>query len=80
MLRGMEAAWDPARMDALLLLHPLDTGDRPRGEDRGDYFLDGDGRARHRGSAAPRPILFASVSICDSRLLPRRRRTAPSRC
>ena len=35
MLSRMEAAWDPARMDALLLLHPLDTaigreGDGPR--------------------------------------------------
>jgi MurNAc alpha-1-phosphate uridylyltransferase len=68
MLSRMEAAWDPERMDALLLLHPIDKAIGREAKDRGDYFLDVDGRARHRGSAASAPYLFASVSICDSRL------------
>lgn len=68
MLSRMEAAWDPARMDALLLLHPIDKAVGREAKDRGDYFLDPDGRARHRGSATTAPYLFASVSICDSRL------------
>lgn len=68
MLSRMEAAWDPARMDALLLLHPLATAIGREAKDRGDYFLDADGRARHRGAAAEAPYLFASVSVCDSRL------------
>jgi MurNAc alpha-1-phosphate uridylyltransferase len=68
MLSRMEAAWDSARMDALLLLHPLATAIGREAKDRGDYFLDADGRARHRAAAAAAPYLFASVSVCDSRL------------
>ena len=68
MLARMEAAWDPARMDALLLLHPLDKAIGREARDRGDYFLGADGRARHRGTADHAPYFFASVSICDNRL------------
>jgi MurNAc alpha-1-phosphate uridylyltransferase len=68
MLSRMEAAWDPARMDALLLLHPIDSAIGREAKDRGDYFLNADGRARHRGSAESAPYMFASVSVCDSRL------------
>jgi len=68
MLARMEAAWDPDRMDALLLLHPLDKTIGREERDRGDYFLGSDGRARHRGSADRAPYFFASVSICDGRL------------
>jgi MurNAc alpha-1-phosphate uridylyltransferase len=69
MLSRMEALWDPNRMDALLLLHPLDLAIGREAKDRGDYFLEADGRARHRGAAAAAPYLFASVSVCDFRLL-----------
>jgi N-acetyl-alpha-D-muramate 1-phosphate uridylyltransferase len=68
MLARMEAAWDPARMDALLLLHPLDKAIGREAKDRGDYFLEQDGRARHRGPAPSAPYMFASVSVCDRRL------------
>jgi len=68
MLARMEAAWDPERMDALLLLHPLDKTIGREERDRGDYFLEPGGRARHRGAADTAPYFFASVSICDSRL------------
>jgi len=68
MLARMEAGWDAQRMDALLLLHPLDKTIGRQASDRGDYFLAADGRARHRGSADAAPYFFASVSICDSRL------------
>ena len=68
MLSRMEAAWDPARMDALLLLHPLATAIGREAKDRGDYFLDADGCARHRAAAATAPYMFASISVCDSRL------------
>ncbi|HSI00622.1 MAG TPA: nucleotidyltransferase family protein [Reyranella sp.] len=68
MLSCMEALWNPARMDALLLLHPLALAVGREVKDRGDYFLDADGRARHRGAAPDAPYLFASVSICDARL------------
>ena len=68
MLKRMEAAWDPARMDALLLLHPLADAIGREASDRGDYFLDDNGKARHRGAESGAPYLFASVSICDARL------------
>jgi MurNAc alpha-1-phosphate uridylyltransferase len=69
MLLRMEALWNSVRMDALLLLHPIDTAVGREAKDRGDYFLDADGRARHRGNADSAPYLFASISVCDSRLL-----------
>lgn len=68
MLKRMEAAWDPARMDALLLLHPINRAIGREASDKGDYFLDDNGKARHRGAEPTAPYLFASVSICDSRL------------
>jgi MurNAc alpha-1-phosphate uridylyltransferase len=69
MLSRMEALWDPVRMDALLLLHPIETVIGREVKDRGDYFLDEDGRAHHRAAADSAPYLFASVSVCDARLL-----------
>lgn len=68
MLGRLSAAWDPNRMDALLLLHPLATAIGREEKDRGDYYLEPDGRARHRGTAETAPYLFASVSVCDQRL------------
>jgi MurNAc alpha-1-phosphate uridylyltransferase len=66
MLGRMQAAWDSRRMDALLLLHPVD---KAIGEPaHGDYFLEADGRARHRHGANRAPYMFASVSVCDQRL------------
>ncbi len=68
MLGRLEAAWEPRRMDALLLLHPTAAAIGREEKDRGDYYLEPDGRARHRGNAGTAPYLFASVSICDRRL------------
>jgi MurNAc alpha-1-phosphate uridylyltransferase len=68
MLGRLAAAWDPRRMDALLLLHPLAKAIGREEQDRGDYYLEPDGRARHRGTAETAPYLFASISVCDSRL------------
>jgi MurNAc alpha-1-phosphate uridylyltransferase len=68
MLKRLEAAWDPVRMDALLLLHPLTAAIGREASDRGAYFLDDTGKARHRGAETAAPFLFASVSVCDARL------------
>ena len=69
MLKRLEAAWDPKCMEALLLLHPTDRAIGREASERGDYFLDDDsGTARHRGDASRAPYMFASVSVCDSRL------------
>lgn len=69
MLSRMEALWDPTLMDALLLLHPIEHAIGREAKDRGDYFLGADGRARHRAGTDRAPFIFASVSICDDRLL-----------
>jgi MurNAc alpha-1-phosphate uridylyltransferase len=68
MLKRLEELWNPERMDALLLLHPLDKAIGREPTDRGDYFLDESGKARHRGSEPAAPYFFASVSVCDARL------------
>ncbi len=54
-------------MDALLLLHPIDKAIGREPSDKGDYFFD-NGKARHRGAEPSAPYMFASVSVCDSRL------------
>ena len=68
MLGRLQAAWDPRRMDALLLLHPLASAVGREDKDVGDYYLEPDGQAHHRGTAETAPYLFASISICDGRL------------
>jgi MurNAc alpha-1-phosphate uridylyltransferase len=66
MLKRLESAWDPNRMDALLLLHPRADAIGHEASDRGDYFLDDNSKARHRGAENAAPYMFASVSICDA--------------
>jgi MurNAc alpha-1-phosphate uridylyltransferase len=66
MLDRMANAWNPRHMDALLLLHPLDTAIGREAKERGDFFLETDGRAHYRGATARAPYLFASVSICGA--------------
>lgn len=58
--------FDPERMDALLLLEPLD---RAFGYDgKGDFFQEDDGRLRRRASNEGAPFLFAGVQILHPRL------------
>jgi MurNAc alpha-1-phosphate uridylyltransferase len=68
MLKRLEEAWQPKRMDALLLLHPIDKAVGREPSDKGDYFLAEEERAYHRGNRPSAPYLFASVSVCDWRL------------
>jgi len=68
MLERLEMKWNPERMDALLLLHPIHKVIGREATDRGDYFIEPGGRARYRGIASLAPYVFASVSVCDARL------------
>jgi MurNAc alpha-1-phosphate uridylyltransferase len=68
MLERLQARWDPDRMDALLLLHPIYKVIGREPTDRGDYFIEPRGHLRHRGIAALTPYMFASISVCDARL------------
>lgn len=57
----LAAAWDPDRMDALLLV--IDT-DRATGHLKpGDFFMEPDGRATRRGTADRAPFVYASMQI-----------------
>jgi MurNAc alpha-1-phosphate uridylyltransferase len=65
-LRRMAAAWDPDRMDGLLLVAPKTRAvgfDGP-----GDFFLDQDGRLRRRATAPEAPFVYCGVQIASPRL------------
>lgn len=70
-LRLMARRWDPASMDALLLLVPLA---RAHGYDgRGDFFMDGWGRLRPRadgklGDVRMAPFVYSGVQLIARRL------------
>jgi N-acetyl-alpha-D-muramate 1-phosphate uridylyltransferase len=68
MLKRLEDRWDPRRMDALLLLHPIHKiiGREPL--ERGNYFFEAGNLLRHRGSAQLCPHIFSGASVCDERL------------
>jgi MurNAc alpha-1-phosphate uridylyltransferase len=60
-------AWDPTRMDALLLLAPMARAigfDTP-----GDFFMAADGRLSFRGETAHAPFAFMGVHIAKPQLV-----------
>lgn len=62
-LDRLQSAWDPQRMDVLLLLAPMQ---RTLGFDgAGDAFLEDDGRLRFRGEAPSAPYAYAGVHIVN---------------
>ncbi len=67
--RGLErlaAAWDDRRMDAVMLLHSMETAVGFDGA--GDFFLGEDGRPIRRGDAEAAPFVYAGLFICHARL------------
>jgi MurNAc alpha-1-phosphate uridylyltransferase len=65
-LRLLEA-WDDARDDCLMLMHPRDTAQGFDGA--GDFFLDPDGRPRRRGPAPRAPFVYAGLYLMHPRAL-----------
>ena len=63
----LSAAWDAARMDALLLLVPH-TGAR-NFVGKGDFRMDGNGRLTRRQSGRIAPFIFTGIQIVAKRLL-----------
>lgn len=62
-LANLAAAWDPARMDACLIVVPkLRTAGFGT---PGDFFQDDDGRLTHRGAAPEAPLHCFGVEILD---------------
>ena len=65
-LARLAAGFDPAKMDALLLLaRPENTVGY---EGKGDYFLNGGGRLRRRAATETAPFTYAGGAILSPRL------------
>ncbi len=62
-LDAMVAAWDPARMDVLLMLAPTATS--LGFHDSGDVFLEDDGAIRFKAAGETGPLVYVGVHICD---------------
>ncbi len=65
--RELSDAWDPARMDALLLL-VAHTGAR-NFVGKGDFHMDGRGRLSRRRSGRIAPFVFTGIQLVAKRLL-----------
>lgn len=65
-LHRLAAAWDPARMDVLLLVQPVDRAMGYHGA--GDYHLATDGTLRRRGADEAAVHLFAGVQILHPKI------------
>ncbi len=66
-LSALAAAWDPARMDDLLLLAPRETSlgfDGP-----GDFTRAANGVLSHRGSTPEAPLVYAGAHIMKPQLI-----------
>jgi MurNAc alpha-1-phosphate uridylyltransferase len=65
-LRLLAASWDPARMDALLLLVPLAQAHCHKGQ--GDFHMTPDGALRRRRRGAVAPFVYTGIQIVSHRL------------
>ncbi len=66
-LKQLAKVWDSEKMDALLLLVPLDNAIGFEGV--GDYFLKPDGRVQYRGEKLAAPYIFSGIRILHPHLL-----------
>lgn len=66
-LAMMQRIWDPAKMDALLLLVPLARAHCHTGP--GDFHMDANGRLSRRKTAYVAPFVFTGVQILSPSLL-----------
>ncbi len=66
-LAQLSQFWDSMRMDALLLLVPVEKAIGYSGV--GDYFLTPDGKAQYRGNHPMAPYIFSGIRILHPRLL-----------
>lgn len=66
-LQRLADAFDPTRMDALLLLHPRERATGHTGP--GDFLLDASNRLIRRGARATAPYVYTGVQILQPSLL-----------
>ncbi|QFU17932.1 nucleotidyltransferase family protein [Microvirga thermotolerans] len=65
-LTRLLAAWDPDRMDVLMLVAPLSTSIGYEG--RGDFSMDPDGRLHRRKGDETVPFVYAGVAVVKPEL------------
>ena len=63
----LSAAWDPAAMDALLLVVPHSRASNFRGE--GDFHMDAVGRLTRRKPGRIAPFIYTGIQLVSHRLL-----------
>ena len=63
----LSGAWDPGRMDALLLMVPHSRALNYRG--KGDFHLDPHGKVRRRLSGRIAPFIYTGIQIVSHRLM-----------
>ena len=66
-LSKLAQAFDPERMDALLLITP--TGNTLGFDGPGDFFMDEDGRLTRRGDKESAPYAYTGIQILHPRVL-----------
>lgn len=66
-LQRLAAAFDPERMDALLLLMPIEKARGFQGA-KGDFFMDYTGHLSRKNTNPPRPYVFISAQIVKPEL------------
>lgn len=64
---ALSKAWDPERMDALLMLVPHPRAFNYRG--KGDFHMDAAGRISRRRTGRIAPFIFSGIQIVSHRLL-----------
>lgn len=65
-MRLLAAAWDDARMDALLLLVPLASAHCHRGQ--GDFHMSATGKLRRRRKGSVAPFVYTGIQMLSKRL------------
>lgn len=63
----MAQAWDPARMDVLMLVVPFERAGNTLGQ--GDFDLDGAGRLSREGPRRKRPYVWTGVQMLAKRVI-----------
>ncbi len=66
-LQALARAWDPSRMDALLMVVPREKAQENRGA--GDFFMDRLGRLSRRGELETAPFVYSGTQIIKTNRL-----------
>jgi MurNAc alpha-1-phosphate uridylyltransferase len=66
-LVDLARAWDPVRMDVLMLVVPLARAGNTQGQ--GDFDMDADGRLSREGPRRPRPFVWTGIQLLAKRIV-----------